>query len=551
MSVGPVPELLVSRRDRPGARRWHVEAGAPVRGEAWTDLVSGAMRVPFDGGAHGRLVRAHELMHARVSPWSPTCFTSFAPLEARTVECAEEFRVNQLLSRVGFDLAELRDGSERLTGERLCTAGEHAELVRFAAALAGTPALADLLRGARRVDPAIAAMCRALERDLLRVVRRVSTSSLAATSSIEGVPTGFAVHTRAIAERIDAHLRSGCSAGRGRRRGRPTATGVFAPLILDRAVVLDRHVAGVRSPRRVPAATGPRLVRPSRLALDPQRRAFPPGGSWAGRGGRGRPVRLDVAPRGRPPGAARPRAGGVCVGYSHAPGSAEVPNAWVLADRGRAAGTVRQGNVGNGVDGPALRYALARRRPGEPVVWVCDGQVTDSGDHADAGLAAACARLVLRHRIQMVATVPEGLAVLRTRAMGRPATAPRAGGGGRHTPPVELPVDPNRRSRSTGGEQVFGPRRSGRDDMAIAPLEQPARDPRIDREGLRLIPAAGLRLLLRGAPRSTLGQRSWSARGATTRRPPRGPRRPTPSTARRPERFDRAAGPARRGPCAR
>jgi len=428
MSVGPVPELLVSRRDCPGARRWHVEAGAPVRGEAWTDLASGAMRVPFEGGAHGRLVRAHELMHARVSPWSPTCFMSFSPLEARTVECAEEFRVNQLLSRVGFDLAELRDGSERLTGERLCTAGEHAELVRFAAALAGTPALSDLLRGVRRVDPVIAAVCRALERDLLRVVRRVPTSSLAATTAMEEIPTGFAVHTRAIAERIDAHLRAGRTAGRGRRRGRPAATGAFAPLVLDRAVVLDRHIAGARSPRRVPAAAGPRLVRPSRLVLDPQRRAF----DRVGRG-RGGVVVVDQSGSMSLPGEDLHELlsfapGAYVLGYSHAPGSTGVPNAWVLADRGRAASTVRAGNVGNGVDGPALRHALARRRPGEPVVWVCDGQVTDSGDHADAGLAGDCARLVLRHHIQMVATVREGLAVLRARAgVDRPRLLGRVG----------------------------------------------------------------------------------------------------------------------------
>jgi hypothetical protein len=96
----------------------------------------------------------------------------------------------------------------------------------------------------------------------------------------------------------------------------------------------------------------------------------------------------------------------------------------VLADRGRAVSSTRSGNVGNGVDGPALRFALSRRRGPEPVVWLSDGQVTDSGDHADALLAAQCARLVLRHGIRMVDSV-DG-AVIALRARGRPIGRNRA-----------------------------------------------------------------------------------------------------------------------------
>jgi hypothetical protein len=105
-----------------------------------------------------------------------------------------------------------------------------------------------------------------------------------------------------------------------------------------------------------------------------------------------------------------------------------VPNAWVLADRGRAASEPRAGNVGNGVDAPALRHALGRRRAGEPMVWVCDGQVTDAGDHADPALAAECAALATRYGIVMVASVPEALDALRhparrARLLGRVAVA--------------------------------------------------------------------------------------------------------------------------------
>jgi hypothetical protein len=91
------------------------------------------------------------------------------------------------------------------------------------------------------------------------------------------------------------------------------------------------------------------------------------------------------------------------VGYSHRPGDGGLtPNAWILADRGSVATTVSSGNIGNGVDGAVLTWALRQRRGTEPIVWVTDGQVTDSHDHPDARLTALCADMVRRHRIRLV-----------------------------------------------------------------------------------------------------------------------------------------------------
>jgi hypothetical protein len=384
------------------------------------------MRVPFDAGEHGRLVRAHELMHARVSPLVPDAFDRW-PLPARSVECAEEFRVNYLLGRLGFDLAELRDGSERLTGTRLAEAGEWDETIWFTAAVSGTRALRDVVAGVRRVDAAWASACRALERELLARARPASTASLASTSlGADGLPRGYAEYTRAFAELICAHVARGPSgSGRPRRSGRrdrPAATGTFAPLVLDRDVALDRRIVGAVAARRVPCATGRCVVRPARLVTDPARRVFRRTSRASGgivvvdQSGS---MALSSEDLGRLLAAAP---GAFVLGYSHAPGSSGVPNAWVLAQRGQAASRVRSGNVGNGVDGPALRFALSRRRAGEGVVWICDGQVTDSGDHADVALAAECARLVGRHGIRMVATVDEAIALLRAGPLAVPGT---------------------------------------------------------------------------------------------------------------------------------
>lgn len=420
---GPLPELLCGRRDRPAGGVWHVEIGAARRGDAWTDLQDLLMRAPFAGGEHGRLIRAHELMHARVSPIAPALVDVWDDLHPRAVECAEEFRVNLLLTRAGFDLGELRDGSETLTGERLAAAAAWEELAFFSAALCGSRALGDLVRGVRRVSPEWAKACRTLERELRRAVRRWSTDAVAATLPDDnGLPLGFARHTRRLAEIVDAWGRHGPQTAT-RRSGRPRATGVFAPIVLDTSVELDRVVRGGFARTHARAAWGRRVVRPDRIVTDPARRVF----EQPTRGCGGVVV---VDQSGSMSIAASELAallaaapGALVVGYSHAPGTHGVPNAWVLADRGLAASAVRPGNVGNGVDGPAIRYALARRRGAEPVLWVTDGQVTDSADHADMALAGECARLVLRHGIRMVRSVAE--AIERLRAGRAPSGQPR------------------------------------------------------------------------------------------------------------------------------
>jgi len=106
-----------------------------------------------------------------------------------------------------------------------------------------------------------------------------------------------------------------------------------------------------------------------------------------------------------------PRA--LVVGYSHQPGDAtSKPNAWILAQHGTIARRFPSGNVGNGVDGPVLRWAISRARPNEPIVWVTDGQVTDSNDHPSDVLTAECAALVARHRIRLVRTFADAAPAL-------------------------------------------------------------------------------------------------------------------------------------------
>jgi len=109
------------------------------------------------------------------------------------------------------------------------------------------------------------------------------------------------------------------------------------------------------------------------------------------------------------------------VGYSHRPGDiGATANVWVLADRGAVATEWPAGNVGNGVDGPALRFALARRRGTEPVVWVTDGQITDAHDHPDDALTSECAELVRAHGVRLARDLDSIAAALRPGSLVSP-----------------------------------------------------------------------------------------------------------------------------------
>jgi hypothetical protein len=113
--------------------------------------------------------------------------------------------------------------------------------------------------------------------------------------------------------------------------------------------------------------------------------------------------------------------GCVIIGYSHRPGSTTEPNAWVLAERGKVIKNLDQvpQNMGNGVDGPALRFAQTKRKKGEPLIWVCDGIVTDgASDTQHSNLDRECVKLVRQYRVHMVPNVDEAVKALKRASEG-------------------------------------------------------------------------------------------------------------------------------------
>ncbi len=417
------PELVTGREDVAAPGPWRVRRGTTLRGGASCNLLEREIEVPWENSETARVVRAHELMHARVSPVGFDWAEGLRDVSARALECAEEFRVNTLVSRVGFDLALLSDGSEKFGATRLATAGDWDQAVCFLLAVLGTGGERDYLAGIRRVRPEWLPGLRAVRKRALEAVRALTTPTLGATTLEEsGAPLGYARVTiplaRLLTQAMAARHPEGAEALRAFRRslepgGRRAPTGRFAPLVLAPGDLNVRARRGV-SRRRRPATTGTVLARPSRLLNDERRRAFT---RYVGRRGgvvvidQSGSMNLDPAEL---TGLVRDSPECVVIGYSHRPGDCgETANAWLLASRGAVAHDVPSGNVGNGVDGPVLAWAASLARPGEPIVWVSDGQVTDSHDHPSAALAGECAALVRRHAIRLVRDLAEAPAALR------------------------------------------------------------------------------------------------------------------------------------------
>jgi len=425
------PDLVVGRSDFKEEEPWSIVSGTSQRGAASCDFSTRRLTVPLGSSPTDRVVRAHELVHLRISPAHVDHDGELGDISERALTCAEELRVNTVLTRLGFDTENLRDGSERLSGERLGAMNQWAEAVFFYAALHGTGAAKEYLGGVRKVRPEWAKALRAFGSSLNTTLRDFSTTKLASTQLTSGatVPEGYrdvTVRLARLADRVagaqapatpDEHRQFRRSLQPG---GRRPASGSFAPLVLDATLQYESirpRTGGHRTFAEVSGTGRPRL---DRLITDPHQRIFARRRTGAGAvvvvdqsGSMDIPEAeleslLDVVP------------GVTVIGYSHRPGdSVGRPNAWLLADRGRRAQSWPTGNVGNGVDGPVLEYAIGLRRNRDRIVWVTDGQVTDSNDHPNDRLSEGCARLVRQHQIALVRTLSEVVPTLRAGGIQR------------------------------------------------------------------------------------------------------------------------------------
>ncbi len=413
MSTSFHPELVTGRDDGFRVGPWTVTEGSTRRGDASCNLTDRVLHVPLGTDATSRVVRAHELMHARVSPHRREHYGELDGLSPRALECAEELRINTLVARMGFDVSLLRDGSEKNGGRRLGENADWSEALCFMLAVLGTGSEKEYLAGVRQVQPTWLAGMRAVRKRALHITEALNSASLGATRlNDEQLPSGYAnvtvVLARLLTSSMAARPPATPEALRAFRRslepgGRRPATGRFADLVFDDSLVMSARTRSRGLRRARPSTSGSTMRYPNRLLTDHSRRAFAQRRSVHGgvvvidqSGSMDLDASALAALLARAPDA-------LVLGYSHRPGdSGATPNVWILAERGAVARTCPSGNVGNGVDGPALRWAIAQRREREPLIWVTDGQVTDSHDHPDDRLTGECAMLVRQHGIRLV-----------------------------------------------------------------------------------------------------------------------------------------------------
>ena len=213
----PMPELI---RRKDGANdepaEWTVVPCAAERGAPMPAVVLRHMEVPIQDFELDRVIRAHEMMHAKVSPGDRTPWLNRGIASDRGQQTAEEARVNFLVAKAGFDLDILEDGTELNAGERIAERGDWAEAVYYTAAISGCGGLNKYLVGIRRHRPAWAPRLRRISQLIQKELRRIdraakngADTSLASTRTVTGrldprneLIQGY-LHTENIAEWLD------------------------------------------------------------------------------------------------------------------------------------------------------------------------------------------------------------------------------------------------------------------------------------------------------------------------------------------------------------
>lgn len=471
----PLPEML-GRNDGQTYGEWLVENCPPSRGLPVTSVEGRIMRAPMADDPLSVAIRAHEMVHAKVSPMGDdmTKWLSRGRASMDALVACEELRVNHLASLAGFDMSVLFDGSEESTGERCVAMNSWDSAVQFAIATAGTGGHKKFLTGVRRHNrtwaTVLADIAKRAVKDMKSATKR-GTGDLANTSrDMAGLgPIGFA-HTERLAEWIDRlcenapkpkdkdeDSKSGDGTSgdsetiddsdkpkkRGRkpvdkddkdeaddavkdsRRVNPVGSPGYVettdwfPLKVEKCP-MPTVLSGHMGKKRVASISGKSPRRLHRLLTDPERRVFDR--VIRGKGGvvvfdgsgsmRVSPAEVKRVVEAAP--------GATVFVYTtinqkmNEDGTPTTANCWMLSHKGRMIDEMPyETGRGNGVDLPALRHAMTyRHRSTTPFVWVSDGMVTGHNDTSTDELAMDTYRYVVKNNILVAPDAESAITML-------------------------------------------------------------------------------------------------------------------------------------------
>ncbi len=471
----PEPNML-TRRDRP-TLQWSAEECAPKRGVARTDLIGRRIFAPVGDTPLERIIRAHEMMHAKITPaddidkWVERKVATFEALQA-----VEEIRVNYGIQIAGFDLDLLTDGNEDADGEYAAINGEWRRAVMFAVATAGTAGGKRFLVGVRRHNKVWADALQKIQKHVWnqcvgahkgkvgrKRYRKEAIFSTEADERNDLFPAGFA-WTERLAEYVDrlAEIQppdkkptatkkkkdaddqegeDGESEGGSEsdqisdsggesyeetlRRIKPLTPQAgpdkWADLVWGK-VPLTNVSKGKLGQRRVAMAYGRNPRRIGRLYTDPQRRVFDhkrraKGGivliDGSGSMSLTRENVLDIL---------KVAPGATVAIYSDMDEGKGKPNIHIIAKDGKCVDEKNMPSfgAGNGVDLPALEWAIGERKSkNTPIVWVTDGGVCVPNGGWDDMLAQVCMKTAKKGNVVCVDHVESAVKQLQALNMGK------------------------------------------------------------------------------------------------------------------------------------
>lgn len=451
----PEPQFI-TRNDRP-VGQWTVEECAPKRGDAFSNNVDRRISAPVGGTPLERVVRAHELMHSKISPaedWERWIKRNVASRKAMVA--VEEIRVNWGIKKAGFDLNELTDGREDADGEYVAIHKEWDNAVIFATATAGTAGGKRFLVGVRRHNKDWATALSNIQKRLIREINKDTKKgygrvySTRVSNETGLAPLGFE-WTERMAEYVDrlclnepnksSEKKSGesktedgqASIGAQTESTTPeepvkNITHDLEPLKADGrgddwgnliwgTVPMPKRVNGKLGRKRVSSNIGRNPRRIHRLYTDPQRRIFDTvrrtdGGIVLVDGSGSMNLShqqvidiLESAP------------GALVAIYSDMDNNHGKPNIHIIAKDGKTVnnedGLPRVG-AGNGVDYPALLWAIKQRKNTKtPVIWVTDGGVCTPNGNFNDRLAMACIKTSLANKVLVVENADQAVDALK------------------------------------------------------------------------------------------------------------------------------------------
>ena len=438
---GIYPEFI---RQTGGSRglneSWDIIRCSTSRGSPKTCITDRTIAVPLDADELARVVRAHELMHVRISPpdLAPWLRRKRASFDSLIV--AEETRVNYLLGKKGFKPTEyLLDPSDYTSSREHAKRGDLAGLIRATVATWGTAGASHNLRGVQdavKEDGASPDLYEAVSNlnDTLDGIYSKHGKIASSDFRLKGSRTltkGFTL-TEHIAQMLDKMISIANETSKIPTFNKADNAGIqdykrsFAPLVFGKTSLSKMH-NGNMGKAKLASPTGRNPRRIHRLLTDPHKRIFDrtrrvngsivlidQSGSMSIRSSDVLQL-LNASP------------GATIASYAHKPGSKDVPNIWILAKDGKMVDKLPQPHGGgNGVDGPALRWAMsARRRINEPILWVCDGQVTDGqNDGVYSHLTEEARQLARKGKVVMRGQITSAIKYLKKLTLGQAEAGP-------------------------------------------------------------------------------------------------------------------------------